>query len=441
MAHFYHHSVEIRHVYLYCEVPLKLHFMKLYLSIFITIFIGTISVLNSQTLYEWRGPGRTGIYPESALLKTWPASGPALLWENSEVGTGYSSTTVTADAIYITGRKGNSDVLTAFTQDGKKKWEVAYGKSSESNYPDTRCTPTVSGTKIFLVGGSGEMVCISTEGKIIWSVNFFEKYSAAVPRFGISESPLLVGNKIIGTPGGNKAAMVAFNIENGNVIWETEPINDVTHYVNPILVDIGGKKLIITLSEDYIYGVDSNTGKMIWKFNYANENSDPDIRKNHTTTPIFRDGFLFVASGYNHISVKLKLSPTGETPVLVWKNADIDPHVGGAILLGNHLYSSTWETNSMGKWICVDWTTGKTLWITDWFNKGSLISADNMLYIYEEKTGHIGLVKPNSQKLEVISQLQISKGTGPYWAHPVIDKGRLFVRHGEYLAVYSVKSK
>jgi outer membrane protein assembly factor BamB len=235
--------------------------------------------------------------------------------------------------------------------------------------------------------------------------------------------------------------MVAFNIENGNVIWETKPINDVTHYVNPLLVDLGGKKLIITLSDDFIYGVDSSTGKMLWKFNYANENSNPDIRKNHTNTPIYRDGFLFVASGYDHVSVKLKLSPTGEPPVMVWKNSDIDPHVGGAVLLGNHLYSSTWETNSKGKWICVDWTTGKTLWITDWFNKGSVISADNMLYIYEEKTGHVGLVRPNSQKLEVISQLQITKGSGPYWAHPVIDKGRLFVRHGEYLAVYSVKSK
>jgi outer membrane protein assembly factor BamB len=415
--------------------------MKLYIIIIITFLTGVFSILNSQTLYEWRGPGRTGVYSESALLKSWPASGPALLWENSEVGTGYSSTTVTPDAVYITGRKGNSDFLTAFTQDGRKKWEVAYGKSSESNYPDTRCTPTVSGNRLFLVSGSGDMVCISTEGKIIWSVNFFEKYSASSPRFGISESPLLVGNKVIGTPGGNKAAMVAFNIENGNVIWETEPINDVTHYVNPLLVDLGGKKLIITLSDDFIYGVDSSTGKMLWKFNYANENSNPDIRKNHTNTPIYRDGFLFVASGYDHVSVKLKLSPTGEPPVMVWKNSDIDPHVGGAVLLGNHLYSSTWETNSKGKWICVDWTTGKTLWITDWFNKGSVISADNMLYIYEEKTGHVGLVRPNSQKLEVISQLQITKGSGPYWAHPVIDKGRLFVRHGEYLAVYSVKSK
>jgi hypothetical protein len=63
-----------------------------------------------------------------------------------------------------------------------------------------------------------------------------------------------------------------------------------------------------------------------------------------------------------------------------------------------------------------------------------------MLYLYEEKTGHVGLVKPGTGKLDVVSEFKVEKGTGPYWAYPVIDKGRLFLRHGAYLAVYSIKS-
>jgi len=139
------------------------------------------------------------------------------------------------------------------------------------------------------------------------------------------------------------------------------------------------------------------------------------------------------------VSVKLKLSPDGSTPEVVWKNTDLDPHLGGVILLGNQLYGSNWETNSFGKWVCVDWDTGKTLWITDWYNKGPIISADGMIYIYEEKTGHVGLVKPGTEKLDVVSEFKVSKGTGPYWSHPVINKGKLLVRHGDYLAVYSIK--
>ena len=89
----------------------------------------------------------------------------------------------------------------------------------------------------------------------------------------------------------------------------------------------------------------------------------------------------------------------------------------------------------------VDWTTGKTMWITNWYNKGSVISAEGLLYIYEEKTGNLALVRPNSEKLDIISSFRVTKGDGPYWAHPVIDKGRLFVRHGDYMAAYSLKAK
>jgi len=40
----------------------------------------------------WRGPGRTGIYNETGLMKSWPSAGPALIWEAEGIGMGYSST-------------------------------------------------------------------------------------------------------------------------------------------------------------------------------------------------------------------------------------------------------------------------------------------------------------------------------------------------------------
>jgi len=409
--------------------------IKLYLAIF---FVSG-SIAFSQNQYGWRGADRSGIYNESALLKVWPSAGPALLWETSEIGSGYSSATVTEDAIYITGRKGSYDVLNALTQDGKLKWEVTYGKSSDSNYPDTRGTPTISNDLIFLVSGMGDLVCITKDGKIVWSVNYSLKYDGVTPDFGISESPLVVDNMVIVTPGGKKAAMVAFNVDNGKVIWETPSINDVTQYVNPLLVEYGGKRLIITLSADFIFAVDADNGKLQWKFNYMAECPAPDKRFAHINTPVFRDGFLLVTSGYKKVGLKLKLKPDGAGPTVAWSNSDFDTLLGGTILLGDHLYGSNWETNSFGKWVCVDWNTGKTEWITDWYNRGSIIAADGMIYIYEEKTGHVGLVKPGTVKLDVISEFKISKGNGPHWAHPVINKGRLFVRHGDYLAVYKIK--
>jgi outer membrane protein assembly factor BamB len=408
--------------------------------LFIALIIITLNEAYAQQ-YEWRGPGRSGVYNETGLLKTWPANGPALLWEITGIGTGYSSATVTSDAIYITGRKGEQDYLTSFTQEGKKKWDIAYGSSSKSNYPDSRCTPTVTNGKIFLVSGQGDMVCVSKDGKILWSVNYFQKYEAKVPMFGISESPLVVDNVVIGTPGGNKTSMVAFNVNDGKVVWEAPPVNQETFYVNPLLIDDKGMRMIVTLTETYIIAVNPSNGKMIWKYNYENANEKPTGDRLHCNTPLYRDGFLFAANGYGQTSVKLKLNPDGSEPIVVWKNPEVNPHIGGMVLLGNCIYSSTHDTNSKGRWICADWTTGKTLWTTLWFNKGPVISAEGMLYIQEEKSGNVGLVIPQSDKLNVVSSFKVEKGTGPYWAHPVIDRGRLFVRHGDYMAVYSIKAK
>ena len=181
--------------------------------------IGTVLITAvSAQQAGWRGPGRSGVYNETGLLKSWPASGPALLWEITGIGNGYSSVTVTDDAIYITGAHDGKDFLTALTQDGKTKWKVEYGKIGTKNYPESRCTPTYYNGKLFVISGQGDLACISKDGKLLWTVNHYQKYDATEQRFGISESPLVVDNKVIATPAGRKAFMVAFNIENGAVI-------------------------------------------------------------------------------------------------------------------------------------------------------------------------------------------------------------------------------
>ena len=411
-------------------------------TVFTIIFIFfVLSFANGQES-GFRGLKRNGIYNETGLLKTWPSSGPRLLWEATGIGRGQSSATVTDDAIYITGKKGDKDVLTCLDQNGRKNWEVEYGNSSAAtNFPESRCTPSYSDNRIFVVGGQGELVCVGKDGKIIWSVNYFKKYNASEPLNGISESPLVADNKVIGTPGGNMTSMVAFNVENGKVEWEAPPINELTNYVNPLLIQNGSNKIIVTWTAHHLIAVNAANGKLLWKINCEALNTEQLERRNRVNTPVYHEGFILAANGYDQVAIKIKINPDGSDPVIVWKNTDLDPHVGGIVLIGNYIFSSTHITNSKGKWICVDWTTGKTMWITDWYNKGAIISADGMIYITEEKSGHVGLVKPSGEKFDLVSSFQITKGEGMYFAHPSINKGRLFLRHGDYLAVYSIKAK
>jgi outer membrane protein assembly factor BamB len=416
---------------------MKSIFSRLLLSLFLCT--GCLTAVFSQ-LYEWRGPGRTGIYNESGLLKKWPDGGPKLLWESAGMGDGYSSSTVTDDAVYITGRKDSSDVLTALTLDGKKKWETIYGKAWMANHTGSRCTPTYYKGNIFLISGSGDIVCVGSDGKIKWSKNHYKLYDSKPLMFGISESPLVVDNMVIASPGGKKASMVAFNISDGKVIWEAEPLNEEPQYINPKLIEYAGKKMIVTVMGTDIIAVNSKDGKILWKVNYVEINAATGrVMKNHAITPVYRDGCILIANGYNWVALKLKLSADGNSVEKVWENRNFDPQLGGVVLLGDNLYGNNHMSKPVDSWVCVDWNTGKTLWTSKWYSKGSVISADGMLYLYEEKSGHVALVKPDSEKLNIVSEFQITKGEGPFWAHPVISKGKLYIRHGDVLMVYLIK--
>ena len=391
-------------------------------------------------LFEWRGPGRTGIYNETGLLKKWPDGGPKLLWVAQGMGEGYSSATVTDDAVYVTGRKDSLDVLTALSPDGKKMWETVYGKAWMTNHTGSRCTPTYYNGNLFLISGSGDIVCVGKDGKIKWSKNHYKLYDSKPLMFGISESPLVVDDMVIASPGGGKASVVAFNTENGKVVWEAEPMNQEPQYVNPKLIEYAGKKMVVTVMAKNIFAVNVKDGKVLWKVDYATINGASEkAYKNHAITPIFRDGCILIANGYNWVALKLKLSGDGNSVETVWENRNFDPQLGGMVLLGDNIYGNNHMSKPVDAWVCVDWNTGKTLWTSKWYSKGSVISADGMLYLYEERSGHVALVKPDPAKLYIVSEFQIKKGEGPFWAHPVISKGKLFIRHGDILMVYLIK--
>jgi len=135
------------------------------------------------------------------------------------------------------------------------------------------------------------------------------------------------------------------------------------------------------------------------------------------------------------------IADDGKSISLKWKNDLLDTHHGGLVLIDGAIYGSTMLDNTRGNWASVDWKTGKTRWEENWFTKGSVISADGMLYLYEEKGGNVALVKPDANSLKVISSFKVNDGEGPHWAHPAIDNGLLYIRHGSVLLVYDIKAK
>jgi len=410
------------------------------------VVLAVISLLimeaTAQTPYGWRGPNRDGIYPETGLLKSWPATGPQLVWETLDAGKGYSSPMIVGDRLYLTGMNEDEDkeVFMAYTLDGKKVYDVAYGTPWDKTYPETRTTPTIEGNKAYLISGQGEIVCVNIEnGNIIWEVDGGTLFERKPGNWGTSECALVFDNKVIFTPSGDQTTMVALNAETGETVWKSEPLGDSGAYVSPILITYKGKKQIIGSTGLNVIGVNPDTGKIEWRFDDWGEKGKGKISPN---TPLYKDGRIFFCQGYNTNGAQLQLNDDLTGVSVIWRNNDLDTHHGHYVLIDGYLYGSNWINNNQGNWVAVDWNTGETKYENDWGSgksKGSIIAADGMLYCYDERRGAVGLVKPNPEKFDVVSEFRITKGEGPHWAHPVINNGILYIRHGSALMAYKIK--
>jgi outer membrane protein assembly factor BamB len=362
-----------------------------------------------------------------------------MLWSIKDLPKGNSSVAVGKNMLYLTGTKDTMEVLMAFDMNGKKLWETTYGRAWTASFPESRCTPTIEDNRVYVTTGKLDAACIdATNGKIIWAVKVNEKFDGAYGSWGKAESPLIYGDKVYFTPSGKKTTMVALNKMTGETIWSSESLKDGSSYVSPILVDRGGKKEIIGMTEKFIFGINAVDGKILWNFNFA-ELAGPKSYNIQINTPIYNNGQIFVSQGYNQPNVMLELAEDGNSVKKLWSDPTLDTHLGGQVLVNGFIYGSNWLNNAKGKWVCTDWNTGKTMYETDWINKGEIIAADGMLYCYEEKTGNIALVKPTPEKFDIISFFKVPFGSGVHWSHPVINKGILYIRHMDALMAYNIK--
>lgn len=406
--------------------------------------LGLVFILAScnqdQGITQWRGPDRTGYYPDKNLLQSWPDEGPPK--ENKFVGsgTGHSTPLVYDNRIFVTGRKDSLEYIAAFSLEGDLIWQKPFGQAWYKSFPETRCTPAIEKNRIYLISGSGEVACHNAKtGEALWYVNADSLYRGAIWQYGVSESPLLTENAVIYTTGGDLCSLIALDKKNGTLIWKSKSLGGARGYASHLLVQHDTIPLIIAQTARDVFGVDARNGEILWSHNLIDFHLIDMGKGNNINTPIYQDGKFFISSGYDHPGILFEINPDNRSVKILWENTDIDIHLGGAILYEGYLYASNWQNNSQGRWVCVEWNTGKLMWETEWYNKGSIISADGLLYIYEEKAGHVGLVRPNPTKFDLISEFQAREGAGPHWAHPSIYGGNLYLRHGDVVMVYNLK--
>lgn len=409
-------------------------------SFFVFIFLLCVTYQSfSQKVFQWRGDNRDGIYNENKLLKVWTEKEPELLWFSEQIGLGFAAPVITNDKVLINGEADSTSYLFAFDLKGKLLWKAPngkeyYGKGFSASYPGSRSTPTVVGDLVYTTSGKGRLACFEiATGKEKWAVNMVADLGGLENEFGYSESPLIDGDNVFCMPGGASKNVAALNRFTGKTIWASKATGDTTSFCSPILINLPSRKIFVSLSHHYIFGVDAKDGELLWSQKLENFKYDGE----HCSTPLYADGFLYyiVEDENGNGAVKLEISTDGKNIREIWRNKNATNAMGGYIKPDNFLFTTT----NKKKLICIDANTGSVIDSLS-PNKGSLLYADNLIYCYTE-TGDMKLIKFENKKLTEVSKFRLDKGTKEHFSYPVIANGILYIRHGKVLMAYDIKEK
>lgn len=403
---------------------------------------------------QFRGPARDGKSAEKGLWANIGADGPALTWMAEGVGKGYASVSVVGDRIYTSGDSGKGQMVTALSaKDGKVIWSKPMtDEDPKHGYEGSRTTPTVDGKYLYAVASSGSIVCMKTEnGERVWQRDFKDWNGKMMSGWGFSESPLVDGDRVICTPGGDKGMIVALNKLTGKNIWETKlpnygeekgrnggNLNDGAGYASIMISNGGGVKQYVQLVGRGVIGVRASDGELLWRY--------AGVANNTANIPsVLIDGdYVFCSTAYGTGSALLKLSADGKqqvkmTEVYQLKARELQNKHGGMVLVDGYIYCG--DGDGQGLPICIKMSDGSIAWGPERApgkNESSITYADGVV-VFRRQSGEIDLVKATPEKFELISSFKPKFKDGDTWAYPVIAGGNLYLREQDKVMCYKLK--
>ena len=381
---------------------------------------------------QWRGSDRDGKSSESGLLREWPDGGPELVWQIDSLGAGYSSLAVADCTLFTQGFKNGKQLLIALdAESGATVWETTHGKRYSNRRGDgPRGTPTIDGSRVYALGGDGNLICAdASTGAKIWERSLLDAYGGRNIRWGISESPLVDGDRVVVNAGGPGASIVALQKDTGAELWKTQ--SDEAGYSSAVAVEIGGVRQYIVFTGEAAVGVLAKNGELLWRYAPVS-NSTANI-----ATPVIHENLVFLSSSYGTGCALLRLeSASGSTTAReVYFNRDMRNHYSSSILLDGYLYGFSSRILT-----AMNFKTGQVAWQDRSVGKGQIVYADGRLYILGEE-GVVGLVEPDAGEYREISSFSLDRGDYPTWTLPVVAGGKLYLRDQSRLYAYDIKAR
>jgi len=384
---------------------------------------------------EFHGPGRTNISPDKDLLKKWPDGGPRLIWKYSQCGQGYSGVTIVDGKIFTAGNLDDAETLLTLDFDGKLLWKSPNGEVWKGPSPGSRATPTYSDGLLYHLNAQGRLAAYeAATGKPRWAVSLKSRFSGRPGIWAFAENVVVEGDKVLCMPGGPGGRVVALDKRTGKTIWINTDTEHTAAYCSPLVVAHRGVRQLITMTQKSVLGVNVESGKLVWSAPFV-----PRSPQN-ALTPVFHDGYVFVACGHSSGGTVMKIDPDTQTAKTVWYREDLDNCHGGAVLLDGKLFGCGCRQGGKS-FYCVDFLTGKTIKLDKTLGKVGITAADGMLYCLNHQ-GTMSLLAVTPDGFDVVSQFELRrKPVNSYLAHPVVCGGRMYLRCDEDLFVYDVRNK
>ncbi len=379
---------------------------------------------------QFGGPQRDGIARGERVRSDWSKNPPKQLWKHP-VGLGWSSFSIVDRFAFTQEQRGEEEVVVCYNSDtGEQIWAhsdtTRFVSAMGGDGP--RATPTLHDGRLYALGATGILNCLEpSTGKKIWSRNILEDAKVGNAGYGMCASPLVFDDLIVVCPGGKKnSAVAAYNRVSGEPVWAAGSHD--AGYASPILAEIGGARHILVYDADGLGGYDPKDGHEMWHFEWVNDT------RNNIVQPIVReDGTIFISSGYSKGSALLELNRAEEnwTVKSRWETPNqFKLKFNGGVYRDGYVYGL-----DEGILSCYDAAQGKRMWRKGRYRYGQVILLNDLLLVTTD-TGEVVLVEISPESANEIARFQAIEGKT--WNHPVVNRGRLYIRSEQEAACYDI---
>lgn len=375
----------------------------------------------------FRGAERNGVVRGISIDTRWDVTPPAEIWRR-KVGPGWSSFAVGGGRLYTQEQRGDDEIVACYdVATGEPVWmhsdAVRFYESNGGAGP--RATPTLAGGRVYAFGATGILNALdATTGARAWSRNVSEDVDRAVPGWGFSSSPLVVGDVVIVAASGTLAA---YDASTGEPRW-TGP-REPGSYSSPHLLQAGGVDHVVLMTGAGAIALRASDGAFLWRHDWEGVGA-----------PIVQPAVLDASdvlttssamTGGNGLR-RLTVAKTGDawTAVERWTSNGLKPYFNDYVLHEGHAYGFDGSILSS-----IDLADGRRNWKGGRYGNGQLVLlADQDLLLVVSEDGELALV--GATPAGYTEHARIPALNGKTWNHPVVVGDVLLVRNGEEMAAF-----